>query len=179
MAALRRQEQRAAAAQVGVSELTFLGYPDGRVTPSLELRRDLSAVIRRFRPERVITQSPERTWDRLFASHPDHLATGEAAICAVYPDARNPFAHPELLEQGLEPHTVAELWVMSAPGTNVVVDTTEVFERKVAALMSHQSQLSEERDVRKLLTSWSASVAAEAGLPDGRLAEGFRMTHTG
>jgi LmbE family N-acetylglucosaminyl deacetylase len=179
MATLRQTEQRAAAAQVGVSELTFLGYPDGRLTPSLELRRDISAVIRRFRPERVITQSPERSWDRLFASHPDHLAAGEAAICAVYPDARNPFAHPELLEQGLEPHTVAELWVMAAPGPNMVVDTTAVFERKVAALMSHQSQVGEESDIRKLLTSWSGSVAAAGGLPEGRMAENFRVTLTG
>ena len=115
MAALRQDEQRAAAAVVGVSDVRFLAHPDGMVQASLELRRDISRVIRQVRPERVITQSPERNWAAIFASHPDHLAAGEAAVCAVYPDARNPFAHPELLDEGLEPWSVAQLWVMS-PG---------------------------------------------------------------
>ena len=75
------------------------GIPTAWCEATLELRRDISRVIRQVRPERVITQSPERNWDFIFASHPDHLAAGEAAVCAVYPDARNPFAHPELLEE--------------------------------------------------------------------------------
>ena len=80
MAPLRRDEQRAAAAIVGVHDLHFLGYPDGRVEPTLELRRDITRVIRSVRPDRVMTQSPDRNWDRIYASHPDHLATGEAAV---------------------------------------------------------------------------------------------------
>ena len=108
MAALRQDEQRAAAAVVGVTDVRFLGHPDGMVQATLGLRRDISRVIRQVRPERVITQSPERNWDAIYASHPDHLAAGEAAVCAVYPDARNPFAHPELLgDEGLEPWSVA------------------------------------------------------------------------
>src|ERR1700694_328168 len=102
MARIRRIEQTAAPAEVGVSDLTFLGYPDGRLTPTIELRRDISRVIRQQQPQRVITQSPVRNFARIFASHPDHLAAGEATLCAVYPDARNPFAHRELLvEEGL------------------------------------------------------------------------------
>ncbi len=112
VAALRQDEQRAAAAVVGVSDVRFLGHPDGRVQATLELRRDISRVIRQVRPERVITQSPERNLDFIYASHPDHLAAGEAAVCAVYPDARNPFAHPELLE-GEEPRA-AWTWVQSS-----------------------------------------------------------------
>ena len=97
-----------------MSDVRFLGHPDGMVQATLELRRDISRVIRQVRPERVLTQSPERNWDFIFASHPDHLAAGEAAVCAVYPDARNPFAHPELLDdEGLEPWTVPELWIMA------------------------------------------------------------------
>ena len=115
MAATRRQEQLAAARRSGSTDVTFLGHPDGRVTPSDELRRDISRVIRRFRPQRVLTQSPERNWDRIYGSHPDHLAAGEATACAVYPDSRNPFAHPDLLEEGLEPHAVDELWLMAHP----------------------------------------------------------------
>src|SRR6202040_2038066 len=79
MAGIRRIEQTAAAAEVGVTDLTFLGYPDGRLTPSIELRRDISRQIRVFRPQRLVCQSPERIWDRIGASHPDHLAAGEAS----------------------------------------------------------------------------------------------------
>ncbi|MHB1486945.1 MAG: PIG-L deacetylase family protein, partial [Acidimicrobiales bacterium] len=110
---VRQAEQRAAAGIVGVKEVVFLGHPDGAVIPSMALRRDISAVIRTVRPERVLCQSPERNFERIYASHPDHLASGEATLCAVYPDARNGFAHPELLEQGLAPHSVAEVWVMA------------------------------------------------------------------
>ena len=178
MAAVRRDEQRAAAAVVGVTDVTFLGYPDGRLAPSFDLRRDITRVIRRFRPQRVLAQSPERNWDRVFASHPDHLAAAEAAACAVYPDARNPFAHPELLDEGLEPHTVDQLWLMAFPDPTLYVDTTDAFDRKVAALNSHRSQLNGDLDVDKLLREWSAGVASAAGLPDGRLAEAFRAIQT-
>ena len=81
-------EQTTAAKHVGVSDLVFLGYPDGRVEPTLDLRRDISRVIRQVRPQRVVSQSPERNYERIYASHPDHLATGEATLCAVYPDAQ-------------------------------------------------------------------------------------------
>src|SRR5690242_17538837 len=80
----------------GVHVLTFLGHPDGQLEPTLALRRDIARVIRQVRPDLVITQSPERNYARIYASHPDHMAAGEAALCAVYPDARNPFAFPEL-----------------------------------------------------------------------------------
>ena len=93
---IRRAEQRAAAAVVGVSDVRFLGYVDGELAVSHDLRRDISRVIRQVRPQRMLVQSPERNWKRIQASHPDHLAAGEAAIQAVYPDARNPFAHPAL-----------------------------------------------------------------------------------
>src|SRR5262245_8675844 len=109
---IRQAEQRAAADAVGVTDVRFLGYPDGRVEFSLELRRDLSRVIRQVRPQRVVTQAPERNYERIYASHPDHLATGEAALCAVYPDARNPYAHPELADDGYEAWTVPEVWIM-------------------------------------------------------------------
>ena len=99
---------------VGVSDVRFLGHPDGTVAGHPASCGATSAgSSARCRPERVVTQSPERNWEFIYASHPDHLATGEAAVCAVYPDARNPFAHPELLDvEGLEPWTVPELWIM-------------------------------------------------------------------
>ncbi|CAN0509017.1 unnamed protein product, partial [Phaeothamnion confervicola] len=97
MAALRQAEQTAAAKEVGVDDIHFLGFADGRVEANLALRAAISRVIRIVQPQLVITQSPVRNLDRIYASHPDHLAAGEAALCAVYPDARNPFAFPELL----------------------------------------------------------------------------------
>jgi LmbE family N-acetylglucosaminyl deacetylase len=178
MAALRETEQRAAAAEVGVSDVRFLGYPDGRVTASLDLRRDISRVIRQVRPDRVVCQSPERSWDRIYASHPDHLAAGEATICAVYPDARNPFAHTELLREGLEPHTVPELWLMALGDPNRVVDVTETFERKIAALKAHRSQVGEGEWIEEMLRDWLGRGASLAGLPEGHLAEAFRVVNT-
>lgn len=179
MAEIRRREQQAAAAVVGVRDVRFLGYPDGRVTASFDLRRDISRVIRQFRPQRVVTQSPERNWDRIYASHPDHLAAGEAAAAAVYPDARNPFAHPELLEEeGLEPHTVDELWLMAFDHPTIAVDTTAAFDRKVAALRSHQSQVADREGLDTMLREWGSGVARSVGLPDGSLAEAYRVVQT-
>jgi LmbE family N-acetylglucosaminyl deacetylase len=175
MAAIRRDEQRAAAAEVGVTDVTFLGYPDGRLVPSIELRRDISRQVRVHRPERLVCQSPDRMWDRIGASHPDHLAAGEASVCAAYPDARNPFAHPELLEEGLEPHAVAEIWMMAAPGTNRVVDVTDTFDRKVAALLCHQSQVATAEGLEARLREWLTVGAQAAGLAEGRMAESFRV----
>ncbi len=109
---IRQEEQRAAAKVVGVTELHFLGYPDGELVATLELRRDISRVIRQVRPQRVVSSSPERDYERIGRSHPDHRAAGDATLDAVYPDARNPFAHPELLEvEGLEAWTVPEVWI--------------------------------------------------------------------
>jgi LmbE family N-acetylglucosaminyl deacetylase len=175
MAAIRQDEQRAAAAEVGVTDVTFLGYPDGRVVRSLGLRRDISRQVRIHRPQRLVCQSPDRLWDRLGASHPDHLAAGEAAVCAAYPDARNPFAHPELLEEGLEPHAVAEIWMMAAPGTNRVVDVTDTFDRKIAALLCHRSQVGDGEGFDARIREWLSSGARAAGLPEGRLVESFRV----
>jgi len=181
MAALRQDEQRAAAAVVGVTDVHFLGHPDGMVQATRELRRDISRVIRRVRPERVLTQSPERNWDAIFASHPDHLAAGEAAVCSVYPDARNPFAHPELLDdEGLEPWSVSELWIMSPHGSGdragIAVETTATLQRKVAALMCHKSQMADPDAVAERVAAWARQQAEVAGLPDGAAAELFQVT---
>jgi LmbE family N-acetylglucosaminyl deacetylase len=177
MASLRQREQRAAAAEVGVTDVRFLGHADGRVQPTLDLRRDISRVIRQVQPERVLTQSPERRWDFIFASHPDHLATGEAAVCAVYPDARNPFAHPELLnDEGLEPWTVNELWIMGGPDATTAVETTATIDLKVAALLRHESQIGDPAGVTERITAGGRAQAEAAGLPDGTTAELFRVT---
>jgi LmbE family N-acetylglucosaminyl deacetylase len=176
---IRREEQTNAAKTVGVTELHFLGYPDGRLTPTMELRRDISRVIRQVRPDRMLCPTPERNLTRLYASHPDHLAAGEASICAVYPDSRNPWAHPELLQdEGLEPHTVPELWLMATNNADRFVDTTAQLERKIAALLCHESQMPDPGRIPKLITDWGVTVAAQAGLPNGHSAEGFQRIDT-
>ena len=174
MARTRRVEQTNAAATVGVTDLHFLGYPDGRLQPTIELRRDLSKVIRIVRPQRVVCQSPERIWERVYASHPDHLAAGEAAVSALYPDARNPFAHPELLAAGFEPWMVPELWLMAHPSVDVYVDTTDTIDKKIAALQCHVSQIPDPTGLDERMREWGGMIAARVGLPEGRCAEAFQ-----
>jgi LmbE family N-acetylglucosaminyl deacetylase len=174
MAALRRSEQTEAAKHVGVTDLRWLGYPDGRVENTLDLRRDISRVIRDVRPQRVLSMSPERSWERVYGNHPDHLATAEATLAAVYPDSRNPFAHPELLDEGHEPWTVPQLWVQQRGDGNVWVDMTAVYDRKLAALLSHESQIPSREWAETILLGWGKMNAEFAGAPDGRLLELFR-----
>ncbi len=176
---IRQAEQRAAAKAVGVEAVVFLGYPDGALQVSMELRRDISRVIRQVKPQRILVQSPERNWDRIYASHPDHLAAGEAALCAVYPDARNPFTHLELAAEGLDAWTVGEVWVMTAgTGVNRYVDVTDVFDRKLEALRAHESQTAHMTDLEGMLRGWLGMNAHAGGLGDDRLAEAFRVVDT-
>ncbi len=173
---IRRAEQRAAAAVAGVHDVRFLGYRDGELQVSHDLRRDISRVIRQVRPDRMLIQSPERNWARIPASHPDHLAAGEAAMCAIYPDARNPFAHPSLqLDEGLDAWTVPEVWVMAGPHPDRWVDVTDTFDAKIAALRAHVSQTEHMTDLAEFVGSWLRQAAAAAGLPSGRLAEAFTV----
>lgn len=180
IAGIRQAEQRAAAKELGVEDVVFLGYPDGRLVVSIELRRDIARVIRQRRPQRVMISSPERNWERIYASHPDHLAAGEAAMCAVYPDARNPFAHLDLAAEGHEAWTVAEVWVMAGGGgvANRYVDVTGTFSRKLAALRAHVSQTAHMDDLEGMLRGWLGANARAAGFGEGRLAEGFRVVDT-
>ena len=179
MASVREAEQTAAAKVVGVDDVRFLHYPDGRVEATLELRCDLSRVMRQVQPQRVVTQSPERLYDRIYASHPDHLATGDAAIAAVYPDSRNPFAHPELmLVEAIEPWTIPQLWIMARPDPNVFVDITNVMDAKLDALCSHTSQIADPAAIEKLLRDWAGANAKSAGLPEASSAELFRAVDT-
>lgn len=181
MPKIRRREQTNAGAAVGVTDITFLGYMDGELTVTHELRRDLTRVIRQKRPDRVLTLSPERNWDRIHASHPDHLAAGEAALCAVYPDSRNQFAHISLLEEeGLEPHTVPEVWLtMAGDKANHFVDISKTIDRKFKALQAHESQMEDEwKDLEARLREWAGENARLAGFPDGAFAESFLRIST-
>lgn len=182
IAGIRRAEQTAAAAVVGVSDLVFLGHPDGRLTVTLELRRDLARVIRQVRPDRVLVPQPVRDLRSMYGSHPDHTATGEAALCAVYPDARNPYAFPELAEAGYRRTRSARCgsWARPRPTTRRArhVDITDTIDVKSAALRAHESQTAHMTDLADMIGQWSGSLAKRAGFPLGRLVESFHALDT-
>ena len=174
--AIRRAEQVAAAAVYGVTDVRFLGYRDGYLEPSHDLQRDIVRVMRQVQPQLVLTQSPERNWERLPSSHPDHMAAGEATARALYPAVRNPYAYPELrTDEGLEAWTVNWLWLQGHVEPNHWIDTTEFFGRKVMALEAHASQTSHMEGLEGMLRSWGEMQAAAAGFETGRLAEAFRQ----
>ncbi|MGH3342663.1 MAG: PIG-L deacetylase family protein [Carbonactinosporaceae bacterium] len=176
---IRQAEQRAAAKCVGVDNVRFLSYPDGRLESTLALRRDITREIRVVRPQRMVIHSPERNWEAVYAFHPDHLEAGEAALRAVYPDARNPFAYPELLrDEGLEAWTVPEVWLMGGPRSDHHVEVTETFDRKTAALLAHTSQTGHMDGLEDMLRGWHAARARAVGLADGQLAETFQVVAT-
>jgi len=176
---IRRREQVSAAAAVGVDDVRFLGYKDGELTVTHELRRDITRVIRQVQPERVMTMSPVRNWDRIGASHPDHMAAAEATVQAIYPDARNQFAHPSLMnDEGLGEWHVAELWMFGSPTPNTYVDVTDHIDDKLNALRAHVSQTEHMEDLEGMIRGWMTQSAQRGGLPEGRLAEMFHAVRT-
>jgi LmbE family N-acetylglucosaminyl deacetylase len=174
---IRRDEQLRAAAVLGVTDVRFLGRDEGSLlVPNHEVHVELVRAIRRVRPQRVITWSPEWNWQRFRSCHPDHLATGTLTLHAVYPDAGNPFALSFLSEhEGLAPWTVEEIWLINSPQPNRFVDITETFDRKVAAVRTHESQTGHRENVADHLRGRIAVNTAAAGLPEGRLAEAFQV----
>lgn len=179
MPEIRQREQIAAGAAIGVTDITFLNYVDGHLEATLELRKDLVRQIRKSQPDRMVCQSPERNWDRIGASHPDHLAAGEAAIQAVYPDARNPFAFTDLLEdEGLQPWRVKEVWVTAFATPDHYVDITDTFNLKMETLHAHASQTSHNPNLEVLVKEWGMRNATAAGFAEGRIAEAFRIVNT-
>jgi LmbE family N-acetylglucosaminyl deacetylase len=142
LARLREEEQRCAAEVLGVQEVLFLGRPDGMLEADIPLRRDLARVIRRVRPDRLITCDPTTIFPRRQRiNHSDHRATGQAALDAVYPAAGSALYFPELLDEGHSPHKVQEVYVAGSQDPNVTVDITDTIDRKLEALRCHRSQL--------------------------------------
>jgi LmbE family N-acetylglucosaminyl deacetylase len=143
--ATRQEEQCEAARIIGVSQVSFLGFPDGMLQPTLELRKAITACIRRFKPDVVIAQNPTRDLTMsVFVQHPDHLATGEATLAAIYPTARDRMTFPDLLAQGLEPHAVREVWIAGTGAPDHFVDISGTIEIKTQALAAHSSQVKAE-----------------------------------
>jgi LmbE family N-acetylglucosaminyl deacetylase len=143
LATTRMAEQRAAADILGVREIVHLGNPDGYLTPSLDLRRDITREIRRFRPDLVITQNPQRRLDHNpYIGHPDHLATGEATLASVYPAARDHLNFPELWrDEHLEPWKVRQVLLSGVEEPNLWIDVGDTFEVGLRSILAHVSQV--------------------------------------
>jgi LmbE family N-acetylglucosaminyl deacetylase len=145
LTAIREAEQRAACAVLGVANAVFLGYPDGYLQHTLDLRRDLTAVVRRHRPNTVITFDPTtRYFGNSYLNHPDHRTTGDATLDAIFPSARDRLTFPELLTENLEPHKVREVWLGLSSSPDTVIDISAHFDKKLAALRAHPSQFGKE-----------------------------------
>jgi LmbE family N-acetylglucosaminyl deacetylase len=142
LAAIRKEEQQAAADVLGVEKVIYMDEPDGELQARLGLRNRVVAEIRRHKPDTVITLDPSRFFveDRSI-NHADHRAAGEIAIDAVFPAARNRMYHPELLDLGLEPHVVKEVYLAGTNQPNCWVDITEVLNTKIEAIRCHTSQV--------------------------------------
>ncbi len=170
IARIREREQRAAAEVLGVRSVTFLGFRDGELEVNLETRRAVTREIRRIRPDVVVAPDPSRLWsrNRRYVNHVDHRAAGELALCAVMPDAPSRPQFPELLEAGLEPFEIPNLWLGSEE-PDTYVDITKTIEVKLEALARHRSQHGEAS------APWVRERARELGARGGvEYAEAFR-----
>jgi len=169
---LRERETREAARILGVTEVVFLGYRDGVLEPTLDLRRDLTRVIRRRRPAVVVCGDPTVRWfGSEYLNHPDHRAAASAALDAVFPSAETNAIFPELLDEGLAPHKVREVLLAATADPDTWVDIGDTLETKIAALRAHTSQVGSGEWVDPLLRGWAERDGKRAGV---RYAEGFR-----
>jgi LmbE family N-acetylglucosaminyl deacetylase len=168
LAEIRQSEQRAACTALGVSEVVFLGYDDGLLQPTLELRRDLVSAIRQYRPEVIITSDPTRLFsgDR-YINHPDHRAAAQAALDAIAPASAMPLLWPETGD----PHRVHQVYVRGSDQSDVWVDISETIDQKIAALKKHASQLGDWDPTRRI-REWNAEVGKEKGMA---YAENYRV----
>jgi len=176
----REQEQLNAARVLGLQKVVFLGYEDAMLQPTLELRRDIARQIRRYRPDVLISMSPVRHLAGAdYLGHPDHLAAGEATLAAVFPASRDRLTFPELLQEGLEPHRVREVWIMDRRDSDRhdsdrYVDVTDYIDVAVEALKQHQSQVtSEEAD--KYMREWRSKTGEKVGFRYAEVFNCFRL----
>ena len=165
---VRKQEQINAGKVLGLKDVVFLDHEDSMLQPTLELRRDIAREIRRYRPDVVITNYPMRSLDGggWGIGHPDHLAAGEATLAAVFPAARDHMTFPEMLEAGLGPHKVAEVWIMGHPKPDLWIDVTGHIDISVKALMQHETQMNgrSEEEMGQRIKEWRRKTGYGKGM---------------
>lgn len=169
----REYEQLSAAKVLGVQSVEFLREADGYLVDEPRLRSKIVRSIRMFRPELVITHSPNYNLQSVRFSHPDHLAVGRAVLASVFPGARNPRAYPEHFKGGLNPWRVPEIWLVGVEKCNHVIDISTQFDTKLLAIQQHKSQLRHFTDAAVFFREWANEIAQRHSLASGALAEEF------
>ncbi|MBI2954766.1 MAG: PIG-L family deacetylase [Chloroflexi bacterium] len=166
IAAIREQEQLEAAKELGVSHCIFLRYRDGELEVTLKFREELALVIRQRKPDVVVTHDG---W-RHYAIHPDHRAVGFTTMDAVAA-ARDHLYYPHQLKDGITPQRVKEVLLFGPQEPNFWVDISDTFEKKLAALSKHKSQVARIENLRERIQNLAATWGQAQNLP---LAEAFR-----
>ena len=172
LCALRHTEQRAAAQVLGVKEVHFLEREDGTLVPDLDLRREVVRIIRRFKPDVLVTCDPQNLFATYGLNHPDHRAAGQVVLDAVFPAAGNELFFPELLKEGWQPHSPKEVWASLTSQPNVVMDVTDTWETKILALKEHKSQIGDPAKLEERMRSRRAEESTEE---NPRYEEKFRV----
>ena len=172
LAELREKEQLAANAVLGIKQTVFLRYPDGELEPTIALRRDLTRVIRQYKPDTVVTGNPEGWfYGDEYLNHPDHRAAAQAACEATFPSAGTRLIFADLLAEGYEPHDVRRLYIHGTEKSNTWVDITETMDLKIQALQQHVSQV-DPNEVGKWMTDWAEEDGKDHGM---KYAESFKV----
>lgn len=174
---IREDEQRAAVEAIGGKSVQFLGYPDGGLEVTLDLKKEIVKVIRTLKPDVVVTMDPTVLYvpERGFINHPDHRAAGQATLDAVFPLARDHLTYPDLYSEGYEPHKVAHVLLINMQQQNFYVDISHTFDKKIAALKAHDSQIAD----LETTSGWMRQLAEMTGAKAGTtMAESFMRIDT-
>ncbi len=169
LAPIREEEQRRAAHVLGVSHVEFLGYEDGEIEDTRDLRREITRQIRRWRPELIVTLNPRRTYGNFPGWHRDHRTTGRVVLDCVYPLARDHLAFPDLLPEH-EPHNVREVYMVQWEQPALIMDITDTMDLKLEAIRCHASQVGDFKGVETRMRNRAALIGKDKGY---RYAEGF------
>ena len=153
LCAIRHEEQLAAAKIIGVEAIHFMDLPDGYLVPDINLRRDVVRVIRKFKPDILVTCDPQTLFATYGINHPDHRAAGQVVLDAVYPAAGSPVFFPELLVEGYPPHMPKEVWCSLTTQPNMIVDVTETWSIKMEALLHHKTQIGDSEKFQERMKS--------------------------
>ncbi len=172
LCAIRHEEQQAAAGVIGAQTVHWLDHPDGYLVPDLDLRREVVRVIRRLKPDILVTCDPQTLFATYGINHPDHRAAGQAVLDAVFPAAGNKEYFPELLKEGLEPHMPHEVWCSLTNQPSVVLDVTDTWPVKMEALLHHKTQIG---DVEKFKARMRSRRTEDSTDEDPRYEEKFRV----
>jgi LmbE family N-acetylglucosaminyl deacetylase len=176
LCAIRHDEQHAAANVIGAQAVHFLDREDGYLVPDLNLRRDIVRLIRREKPDILVTCDPQNLFAVYGFNHPDHRAAGQATIDAVFPAAGSKVFFPELLAEGLEPHMPKEVWCSLTSQPNTTLDVTDTWEIKLQAILEHKTQV---QDAKALLERFKSRHTEDSTDENPRYEEKFRVVKYG